>query len=599
MKVVKEDAGKRTVLVTLYNDSAAKLKDSGRTVELSFYTDSEHSDAATVVLPEPRSDVAVSNNTVTINDNAALHRIDQGSMTLLVTYDLESHVTGTLSQQEVPASGVYLYASAAVKENSGSSTAMAEYATGNNSGAVLMTGAYARTGEKTTLDVTMDNASGKTKATVTLKNNSLQKQPGNGTLLAVLLDENGSPLETKTVTDNTDLDCEETKSVDVQFSKLGADVILLYAPGSGTGLQALQFSGMDVELSDFVLDSESGNYVYTLPADAPASTVVTFISDSAVTVNGTEYGKAGSAEVSIPTGSSTITVSTGSRTYVLTLERGGSSGGSTLYAVNVAAAEHGSVQASPTRASRGRQVTLTVTPEEGYELASLTVTSANGSTIALTDAGDGRYTFTMPASRVTVTAVFQEAGHGATCPSAIFTDVDTAAWYHEAIDYVVANGLMGGVAADRFSPNSTTTRAQIVTILWRLEGEPAVDYLLPFEDVAEGSWYTEAVRWAASNGIVTGTTPTTFRPDQSITREQMAAILYRYASHKGYDTAARGDLSGFTDLGQVNGYAVEAMAWANGTGIISGTTPTTLSPQGNAIRAQAAAMLMRFCEGNK
>ena len=599
MKVVEESEGKRTVLVTLYNDSAAKLKDSGRTVELSFYTDSEHSDAATVVLPEPRSDVAVSNNTVAINDNAALHRIDQGSMTLLVTYDLESHVTGTLSQQEVPASGVYLYASAAVKENSGSSTAMAEYATGNNSGAVLMTGAYARTGEKTTLDVTLDNTSGQTKATVTLKNNSLQKQPGNGTLLAVLLDENGSPLETKTVTDNTDLDCEETKSVDVQFSKLGADVILLYAPGSGTGLQALQFSGMDVELSDFVLDSESGNYVYTLPADAPASTVVTFISDSEVTVNGTEYDKAGSAEVSIPTGSSTITVSTGGSTYVLTLERGGSSGGSTLYAVNVAAAEHGSVQASPTRASRGRQVTLTVTPEEGYELASLTVTSANGSTIALTDAGDGRYTFTMPASRVTVTAVFQEAGHGATCPSAIFTDVDTAAWYHEAIDYVVANGLMGGVAADRFSPNSTTTRAQIVTILWRLEGEPAVDYLLPFEDVAEGSWYTEAVRWAASNGIVTGTTPTTFRPDQSITREQMAAILYRYASHKGYDTAARGDLSGFTDLGQVNGYAVEAMAWANGTGIISGTTPTTLSPQGNAIRAQAAAMLMRFCEGNK
>ena len=296
MKVVEESEGERTVLVTLYNDSAAKLEGSGRTVELNFYTDSEHSDAANVTLSGNQTGVSASGsgNTVTISGDA-LRRIDQGSMTLLVTYDLKSYVTdpSALNMEEVPASGVYLYANAVVKDDENNT--MAEYATGNNSDAVLMTGAYARTGKAATTDVTMDNTGGTTTAAVTLKNNSLQEQPDNGTLLAVLLDENGNELDTQTVTDNTALTCEETKPVPVTFNQLGSDVILLYAPGNGTGLQALQFSGMDVDLSDFAAtDPEKPNeYTYTLPADAPASTVVTFISSEAVTVNGTEYDKAG------------------------------------------------------------------------------------------------------------------------------------------------------------------------------------------------------------------------------------------------------------------------------------------------------------------
>ena len=248
----------------------------------------------------------------------------------------------------------------------------------------------------------------------------------------------------------------------------------------------------------------------------------------------------------------------------------------------------GKVTVSPRSASRGRLVTLTVTPDEGYELASLTVTDGRGNTIALTDAGNGKYTFTMPASRVVVNAAFQLA-------SLPFTDVAEGAWYYDAVAYVYRNGLMSGVTADRFAPDYTLDRATLATILWRLAGEPVVDYLLPFEDVPEGEWYSEAIRWAASTGIVTGTTPTTFRPTQAVTREQMAAMVHRYADYMGYDTTASSDMTGFTDAESVNDYAVTPMSWSVAEGLISGIG-TEIRPQSSATRAQIATMLMRLCE---
>ena len=254
MKVVEESQGKRTVLVTLYNDSAAKLAGSGRTVELRFYSDSEHSQPASVTLVGSQSGVTCTGNTITLT-GSALSRLDQGSMALLVTYDLASYVTGTLQQEEVPASGVYLYANALVKENG---KTMAEHAQGNNSTGVQLTGAYARTGEETTLDAALDNSGAATTADVTLQNNCLQPQPDKGTLLAVLLDENGNALETKAVTENTGLSCEETKQIQVTFGQKGSDVILLYAPANSTGLQ-LRFTNMNVGLSDFVEDPANPN----------------------------------------------------------------------------------------------------------------------------------------------------------------------------------------------------------------------------------------------------------------------------------------------------------------------------------------------------
>lgn len=178
-----------------------------------------------------------------------------------------------------------------------------------------------------------------------------------------------------------------------------------------------------------------------------------------------------------------------------------------------------------------------------------------------------------------------------------FGDVKTADWFYNDVKYVYEKGMMAGTAADVFAPNATTTRAMIVTILYRLEGSPAVTGTSAFVDVPAGQWYTDAVNWAAANQIVKGTSATTFAPNASITREQMAAILYRYAQYKGYDVTKQADLSGYSDNGQVSAYAKDALAWANAAKLINGVTNTTLAPQGNATRAQVSAILHRFCDG--
>lgn len=178
-----------------------------------------------------------------------------------------------------------------------------------------------------------------------------------------------------------------------------------------------------------------------------------------------------------------------------------------------------------------------------------------------------------------------------------FGDVKTADWFYNDVKYVYEKGMMAGTAADVFAPNATTTRAMIVTILYRLEGSPAVTGTSAFVDVPAGQWYTDAVNWAAANQIVKGTSATTFAPNDSITREQMAAILYRYAQYKGYDVTKKADLSGYSDNGQISAYAKDALAWANAAKLINGVTNTTLAPQGNATRAQVSAILHRFCDG--
>ena len=177
-----------------------------------------------------------------------------------------------------------------------------------------------------------------------------------------------------------------------------------------------------------------------------------------------------------------------------------------------------------------------------------------------------------------------------------FSDVKTSAWYHEDVQYVSENGLMKGTGENLFSPDATTTRGMIVTILYRLEGEPSPTGVCPFQDVASGKYYEKAITWAAENGIVSGFSADTFGPDQNITREQMAAILYRYATYKKYDVSTAGDLSKFPDADKVSSYAVDAVKWANAAGLINGSNDGKLYPAGNATRAQVAAILTRFCK---
>ena len=249
-------------------------------------------------------------------------------------------------------------------------------------------------------------------------------------------------------------------------------------------------------------------------------------------------------------------------------------------------------------ATEGDQVTITVSPDEAYLLDDLTVTSG-GKDVALTDNGDGTYTFTMPSGDVAITATFAEDPNWedpedpATDVSEIFTDVPANHWAQAAIQYVYDNGLMTGVSNSEFAPEATTTRAMIVSMLARLENvTSAAD--AGFADVAASDWYATAVNWAAANGIVSGISDDTFAPNDPITREQLAAMLMNYAQWKGQDTSARADLSDYTD--QPSTWATEAVQWAVAEGLLNGVTDDQLQPQGQATRAQVAAIMQRFLE---
>lgn len=182
------------------------------------------------------------------------------------------------------------------------------------------------------------------------------------------------------------------------------------------------------------------------------------------------------------------------------------------------------------------------------------------------------------------------------CPMSAFTDLDLSAWYHDGVHWALDNSVMNGVGGGLFDPNGDTSRAMIVTMLYRMEGEPKSDYAMTFADVAEGQWYTEAVRWAAENGIVTGYDTETFGPSDKLTREQLATILCRYAKYKGVETALgeTTPLSGFNDTLEVSDWAIKSVRWAVDAGIINGVGDGTLSPKTSATRAQVATMLMRY-----
>ena len=262
------------------------------------------------------------------------------------------------------------------------------------------------------------------------------------------------------------------------------------------------------------------------------------------------------------------------------------------YRVDIPTPENGAVTADPAAAKAGETVTLTPAPEEGYEVGEIIVTDRFGDAVAVTENPDGTYTFTMPSGQVRVEVTFVEA----TPEPLPFTDVKEDDWFHDAVRYVYDNGLMDGVGDGQFAPNATTNRAMVVTILYRLAGEPAVSGDVGFADVAAGQWYTNAVLWAAQKGIVNGISETEFSPSGDLTREQLATILYRYAQDQGYDVSASADLSSFPDAGDIQSYATQALSWAVAQGLLQGFEDDSLQPQATATRAQIATILMRFCE---
>lgn len=256
--------------------------------------------------------------------------------------------------------------------------------------------------------------------------------------------------------------------------------------------------------------------------------------------------------------------------------------------VYVDKAANGSLKADTTWAADGQIVYVTATPDKGYVLSSLFVKTAKGDQLKVYEAKKaGVYYFYMPDQYVTVSAYFAPAA------SALpFNDVAYTSWYYDAVKFVYDKGIMDGVSYYRFAPDATITRGMVVTMLWRMAGEP-YEAAAGFTDVAAGRYYTTAVAWAAKNGIVEGMTATTFAPDQAITREQLASILYRYAKWLGF-SGYGSDISGYTDAGKVSSYAYDAMSWAVRTGVVTGTSARVLDPQGTASRAAAAQMFMNF-----
>lgn len=277
---------------------------------------------------------------------------------------------------------------------------------------------------------------------------------------------------------------------------------------------------------------------------------------------------------------------------------GGGSSDPTYSVSTPSKTENGTVTVSPKSASKGDTVTITVEPDEGYVLDELTVTDSKGEKVELTKVSDTKYTFTMPRSQVTIEATFVEdpdyvEPDPSTSVADIFDDIQPGAWYEDAVQFAYDEGIMTGTSKTTFEPNTTTTRGMIVSILHRLEGNPVVTEEA-FSDVSADDWYGKAVAWASSEGIVGGYGDGTFQPNKAITREEMASILYRYAQYKDQDVSARADLTKYTDADQVGAWAEEVMQWANAEGLINGMTEDTLVPQGNATRAQVAAMFQRY-----
>lgn len=268
----------------------------------------------------------------------------------------------------------------------------------------------------------------------------------------------------------------------------------------------------------------------------------------------------------------------------------GSSGGSisapTTYAVNVNAATNGAVAADKKTASKGTTVTVTASPSKGYVVDAVKVVDKDGKDVVVTGK-DGKYVFTMPASAVTVTGSFKAE---TPAPVALpFTDVKSGNWFYDAVKYAYAQGLMTGTSATTFAPNGTMNRAMIVTVLYRLEKSPAVTGASKFTDVPAGQWYSDAVAWAAANKIVNGYDETTFGPMNAVTREQMAAILFRYEQVKGLENVTlEENLNRFPDQNKISAYAIPALQWAVGQKIINGNADGTLDPTGTATRAQVA-----------
>ena len=340
----------------------------------------------------------------------------------------------------------------------------------------------------------------------------------------------------------------------------GGDVVLTVVTKPKDGEVSVTCDKADVKVT---ANKENGTFSVTLPNSSETYTFTAAV----------KYGE--NANYVDGTAPCTVTV-----TYQSTSHGGGGSSRNNSYAVSTPKVDNGTVTINNgSTAKKGDTVTITVKPNEGYEIDKVTVTDSKGNSVSVTDKGDGKYSFVMPDSKVDVKATFVKAE---TKPSKTgFVDVPENSWYADAADFVAQRGLMSGVGENLFGGNQNTTRAMLMTILARMDGQ----------DVTGGStWYEKAMNWAKANGVSDGT-----MPEVNITREQLATMLYSYAKLKGMNTIPNGmALSKFSDADSISTWASEAVSWAAYSGIISGRSNGTVDPQAGATRAEMAVMLQQF-----
>ena len=592
MEVIAESAGKRTVRMTLYNSSAATLAGGkNREVKLAFYADDLHTEPAEVACTT--NGVSVSGNEITVSGDSALARIDQGTFTLDLTYDLGRYMT-SIGKTEIPNVGTYLYAEAWAEGQiggMGGNQRLPEYDGSDSEASVHMTGALARTGEQLTMDVTQGNdGNGHSTAAITLRNNSLQPQTS-AELVATLLDAAGAVLETKKTSIGGAISGETFQAETVTFSRLGTRVVVRAAvPGN----DLLTFEGLAVGLGDFTANGT--NYTYTLQNDSGAtSTLVTAVSGNGepVSINGQALSTGGSATVAIPnSGTTDIVVEIGTKTYTLTILRNsGTGGGATSYTLTFDT--NGGSAIAPITQDYGTAITAPADPTKtGYTFA--------GWTPAIPS--------TMPAENMTVTAQWRYNGGGssgysyytikATAGAGGSISPSGSVSVREGRDqtftitpdksYAVSNVKIDGKsigAVKSYTFENVRRPHTIEVIFMKANGNPQTGV---FVDVATGSYYEDAVDWAVGNGITQGTDATHFSPDGICTRAQAVTFLWRAAGSPKPETRTMP----FTDV-PAGSYYYDAVLWAVENDITKGTSDTTFSPNMTCTRAQIVAFLWR------
>ena len=579
LTVTGEQDGHRTFLATLYNQSAAALDKSGRRVVLGVYTDPSCSKHINGKYFKGGTDKT--GYEVTISDSGDLSRIDSAGFAKELDFDIASYMEDA-GLTEIPDSGVTLFVKARVERQllDGTWVEMPEADTQNNQKSITFHSLLARSGNASvTTSVELTNANGTSAANVQLRSHTLQPSSSGGYLLAALLDNSGQLLETQSI-GNVSLACEEIRTIPVTFSQSGSRVVLRYgeaesgsSSASNADAASITIDGLPLTIGSF--DENDSAAVENVSAGQYLLTVIPEGGGATVTVNG-KPAENGMAMISggyfMRTVTVTITAADGSTTRTYTIYLYPEYSGTDYYTLHFET--NGGSEITALRKSSGTTVDLTAyTPtRSGYIFTGWYADNA------LTE----KITKVKLSGNTTVYAGWQEAAESP------FTDVPKGSYYEEAVNWAVAKGITAGTSATTFSPNATCTRAQAVTFLWRAAGCPAPQsHAMPFTDVAEGSYYHDAVLWAVENGITKGTSDTAFSPNATCTRAQIVTFLWR-----SQESPASDSVNPFTDVA-ADAYYANAVLWAAENSITGGTTATAFSPNNDCTRAQIVTFLYR------